>query len=341
MKKKILYVITKSNWGGAQRYVYDLATNLPPEYEPVVALGGNGALTEKLHARGIRTIPLTRLARDVDTNNDVRAFFELIRVLKEERPDIVHLNSSKAGALGALASRIVGIRRIIFTAHGWAFNEPVSLFSKAFRWTASLATILLSNRVITVSHFDNIHSPLGLTTDMIHNGIAETVFDDKNTARDYLTTNTKVRSDTHIVGTIAELHKNKGLDILIHAFREVAGAHLVIIGEGEERKKLEHLIQELGMQDRIHLLGFIENAQRLLKAFDVFVLPSRKEGLPYVILEAGSAGVPVVASIVGGIPEIIDDQLSGILVPAYDTEALTEALTMLVNNPRTRERYAE
>ena len=106
-RQKILLVITKSNWGGAQRYVYDLATNLPRDrFEVIVACGGSGTLITRLKESGVRVIPLGKLGRDISLGDDLGSFFSLLRILRTEHPDILHLNSSKAGGLGALAGRI-------------------------------------------------------------------------------------------------------------------------------------------------------------------------------------------------------------------------------------------
>ena len=340
MKKKLLFVITKSNWGGAGRYVFDLAASLSSEYDVAVALGGTGVLFEKLGKEGIRTISIPSLGRDIHVGNDNAAFFELLKIFKNEKPDIVHLNSSKAGGLGALAARLAHVPRIIYTAHGWAFNEPVPGLARFFRWAASLATLLLAHRVITVSRFDEVHSPLELEVTTVHNGVGAISFLPRAEARREIAQRAGIAESERIIGTIAELHANKGVDILIEAFTKTKDAHLVVIGEGEERLALEARIRKLGLEKRVHLLGFIENAALFLKAFDIFVLASRKEGLPYVLLEAGEAEVPVVASMVGGIPEIIDDQLSGALVPAYDVPALRETLNELLANPGTCTHYA-
>ncbi len=339
-KKKLLFVITKGSWGGAGRYVFDLATSLKGEYDVAVALGGKGSLEAKLKAQKIRIIEIPSLTRDITASGDSAAFFELLAIFKRERPDIVHLNSSKAGGLGALAARLIGIRRVVYTAHGWAFNEPVSKLSKIFRWTASLVTLLLCHHVITVSYFDMLHTPFGIKTNTVHNGIAGLDFLSRAEARTEIARRAGIPKDSFIVGTIAELTKNKGIDVLVRATTSLHDSHVVVIGGGEDEMLVNQLIAGYGLQNRFHLLGFIENASRFLKAYDIFVLPSRKEGLPYAILEAGLAGIAVVASSVGGIPEMIDDQLSGELVPAFDHESLAEAVNDLHGSPNTRERYA-
>ena len=151
-KKKIMYVITKGVWGGAQTYVYHLATNLPPEeYDVTVALGGGGALEERLKTANIRTIVFPDLVRDLRIAADIGMFFKLFKLFREEQPDIVHLNSSKIGGIGSFAAQLAGIEKIIFTAHGWAFSNgkdglPAGL-KKLFSWL----TILFTHQTITGS----------------------------------------------------------------------------------------------------------------------------------------------------------------------------------------------
>lgn len=339
MKKKLLFVITKSNWGGAQRYVYDLATNLP-EYDVAVAYGGEGELVRRLQEKHARLIPIPGMVRNVTASKDTQAFFELIKIFRRERPDIVHLNSSKAGALGALAARIARVPSIVFTVHGWPSNEPVSPLSKLFRWSASLATLLLCDKVMTVSHFAMMHAPLGIKTTPVHNGIEEPNFVPRDEAREFIAELAGIPKDALWMGTLAELHPNKGIDILIAALTSVPiGSYAIVMGEGVQRQYLEQLIATHNLGDRIKLVGFVRDAASYLKAFDLFVLPSRTEALGYVIIEAGFAGLPVVATTVGGIPEVVDDQLTGILVPPYDAQDLAAALNEMIESPNTRARY--
>ena len=154
-KKKILFVITKSNWGGAQRYVYDLATALPKtEFDVSVVFGQKGRLAEKLEQAGIKTYNIVSLQRDVSLGADLKSFFELRRLFKTVRPNIVHLNSSKAGGVGALAARVAGVKKIIFTAHGWPFWEDRNLVARAVIWFFSWTTALLAHKPIVISDYD-------------------------------------------------------------------------------------------------------------------------------------------------------------------------------------------
>jgi len=306
-QKKILFVITKANWGGAQRYVYDLATNLPKnEFDVSVAFGQEGLLAKKLRGSRIITFPINAMERDVSIGNDVKSFFELLRLFRAQKPDIVHLNSSKAGGIGALAARLASVPRIIFTAHGWPFWEHRNPISRGIIYFFSWLTGLLSHKIIVVSDYDlsvaqkmpfiahktiriyngiNLHLPLG-SGDVVRHSFPNGV---------------------RITGTIGELTKNKNQILLIEQAKKDPAMYVAIVGDGEDRLYLMKKIEEYGLKNRVKLFGFML-ASEVLRGFDVFALPSLKEGLPYVLLEAKAAGLPIVANHVGGVPEILDSK---------------------------------
>jgi len=305
MKRKILYVITKANWGGAQRYVFDLAANLPKgAFDVSVAFGQPGVLAEKLEAARIATHNITSLQRDVSFGSDIKSFFELLRLFKKLKPDVVHLNSSKAGGIGALAARVAGVPTIIFTAHGWPFWEPRSAPARAIIWVLSWLTALLSHKVVCISNHDlrvAKNMPfVGKKAVRIYNGIdLQTQFSSGEKVR------RAFPPGVHITGTIGELNKNKNQQALIEQAKKDTSMYVAIVGEGELRPFLEKKIKEYDLQDRVKLFGFMP-ATDAMCGFDTFALPSLKEGLPYVLLEAKLAGLPIVANRVGGIGEILD-----------------------------------
>lgn len=302
-KKKVLYVITKANWGGAQRYVFDLATHLSDGFEASVAYGQPGILEQRLKEAAIPTHPLLSLQRDVSGLSDIKSFFELYWLMVKMNPDVVHLNSSKAGGVGALAAWLAGVKRIIFTAHGWPFWEPRGRFIQALIWLASWATALLSDTVICISEFDaKVARSMPFIKHKvvrIYNGIGPMEFSSGEAIR------AAFPSGARITGTIGELNKNKNHIALIEQVHRDRGMYVAIVGEGELRQELEAKIKEYKLEGRVKLFGFMP-ASEALKGFDVFVLPSLKEGLPYVVLEAKQAGLPIQAARVGGIPEILD-----------------------------------
>ncbi|HET8575112.1 MAG TPA: glycosyltransferase family 4 protein [Candidatus Paceibacterota bacterium] len=353
-RKKLVYLITKANWGGAQRYVYDLAAHFCEDFDVLVLYGEKGLLAEKLEEKNIRVREISGLRRDVGLLSEIHAFWEIWKILREEQPDIFHVNSSKAGIMGTLAGRLIRVPRIIFTAHGWAFTEDRSIFSRAIIFLLHVKTILLSHVTIAVSQTTKEEISfvpfLGKKIVVIRNGIPAEGFLGRSTAQVDLQEKfpqlQKIfESGTLIFGSVAELHPNKNLALAVRAVVEIirngAKTALVVIGEGEERARLEALAAELRVQDHVFFPGKVEFAHRYLKAFDVFVLPSKKEGLPYVLLEAGVAGLPMVASGVGGIGEIIVDQRTGLLFPSDDAKKLESCMLSLLKNPAQREKYAE
>ena len=343
-----MFLVTKGNCGGAQRYVFDLATALPKEkFEAVVVCGEGNALPEKLAMEGVRCERVPSLGRDVGFA-DIATFREIFQLLKKERPDILHLNSSKAAALGAVAARLAHLQiKIIFTVHGWPFNEPRQFFVRTAIFLLSWLTALLSDVVITICSADFRTAKRMLfikkKTRLIHNGIKPFKILERSEARRALAPDAP--PETALIVTIAELTKNKGL---VHALRAIAELsserelppfQYIIIGEGELRAELEKIIAENNLSGIVRLAGFVPDAKTLLSGADIFLLPSLKEGLPYVLLEAGASGVPVVATNVGGVSDIIADMESGMLIRAKREKEIADALRFLLINHKKRDAF--
>ncbi len=345
--KRILYVVTKATWGGAQRYVFDLALAAKAAgHEVTVAYGAEGRLAEALRSSGIRGITVGNLGRDLSVSTDTAAFRDLYRVINAVGPDVVHLNSSKAGALGALAGRMLGIKRIIFTAHGWAFNEDRSALQRMYFWLAHYATVLLAHQTITVSEAtlrDTRGMPfVARKVRLVRLGIEEPDFMERGLAREQLSARMARPLPENVLwlGALSELTWNKSLHTLLGAAASLKerGVHagVVILGDGEERAFLQTLIEERNLEEEVRLVGFVPDGSRYAKAFDIFVLPSRTEALGYALIEAGYAGLPVVASNVGGIPEVVESGMTGLLVPRENSGALADALELLIKNAARR-----
>ncbi len=353
-QKKVLFLITKSNWGGAQRYVYDLATTLDPvAYQPIVACGGNGELVQKLHEAGIRVIAIPALERDISALKELKAITEITAIIKAERPDVLHVNSSKAGVYGALLGRILRVPHVIFTAHGWAFNEDRPLSQRLLFKTMHWLTVCLSHTTIAVSQtiINQLNWP-GVRSKMVSIPIGRAIpaFKTKDDARQLIEMHA-VGTERGLIdfhndywlGTVAELHPVKNLSVAIDAvatlIHVIPRLRYVIIGEGQERERLTTQIKQLGLEEHVFLVGAFPEAARLIPAFDCFVLPSRSEAAGYVLLEAGLAQVPVIASNVGGIPELIVDKQTGRLVPAGGVDALVTAVRETIDNTETTATY--
>jgi glycosyltransferase involved in cell wall biosynthesis len=382
-KKKILYIVTQSEFGGAQRYVFDLATHIKNEFDVAVAAGPpatpaakqrrasenpNGELFRHLDSSNIRYKYISCLKRRISPFYDLVALFQLRRLIKKEKPDIVHLNSSKAGILGSIAAKsVIHGPKVVYTAHGWVFNEPNGwLKQKIYLWLEKL-TAKCKDKIVCVSDYDHriviAHGFPKTKLITVHNGLdfGGLNFLPRDEARQKLLSKippsppfAKGGLGGIFIGSIANLYPTKGLEYLIEAAHIIKTNHLsltysaqggsapggnlsfVIIGEGPERKKLEKLIKKYGLENNFFLLGDIPDARQYLKAFDVFVLPSVKEGFPYAVLEAMAAGAPIVATNVGGIPEMAS------LRPASVNERTVLAEpAILLSEPKNSQQLAE
>jgi glycosyltransferase involved in cell wall biosynthesis len=348
----ILYVITKSNWGGAQRHVYDLAVAAKQTLSVAVALGGDGVLAHKLRTADIEAHGIAALQRDISLGKELYALIDLFRLFRQMRPTTVHLHSPKAGGLGAFAAQLAGVPQVIYTSHGLPFEEDRPWWQKAVLVFFTWLTFILCDTVILITQA-NLHKVskmpwLGRRIRFIRSGIDPVDPLPRDDARNRLremSGATEVTSSTTWIGTIAEYHPVKGLEYLIRGIGLVRRKHpdviCMLIGGGEQEGRLNEIIEECGLSKNVFLVGFIDAAARYLSAFDIFALTSLKEGLPYVVLEAGSIGVGFVGSSISSIQEIVTDMTSGVLVRPKQPKEIAGALALLIDDASRRELYGK
>ena len=309
----------------------------------------------------LKIVQLKHLVRAVSPINDILAIFELKKLYKQLQPDIIHLNSSKASIVGSLA-KCVMLRAsciMIYTAHGWVFNEPLNLLIKWFYKFLEKTTAQLKNKIIVLSDRDLddglklgipkeklVKIPLGINLPQLlskEDALKQIVKLSNLPCRQ---AGCQIVKNCKLIATIANLYPTKGLDVLIESIRllnfqfPVSNFQFIIIGEGSQRPKLENLIKKYHLENVVFLLGTIKNAAEYLPAFDLFILPSRKEGTPYTILEAMSAGTPIISTTVGGIPSLLENKKEGILVEPENPVQLAEAISFALNNQEEMKKYA-
>ena len=387
--KRILFLVTQSEFGGAQRYVFETAKYLNlRNYEVLVGAGqGDGELFRKLRNTGVQPVYLKEMRRTPWPWQMALAIKEIYNLLKKERPDILFLCSTTAGFLGSIAaffyrgstSRVLTKGeeesllsspsksleygevepRVIYRIGGWAFRDPRNfILNKIILWAEKI-TSPLKDKIIVNSEIDRklaiqyrVAKPEKIIK--IHNGIDLNSLDflSREEARNCLISKTSLarsdllkRTDLIMVGTVANFYKSKGLNYLIEAIHflrsDLPGRSdllkFLIIGEGRQRPQLESLIKKYELENNVFLIGKISDAQRYFKAFDIFVLPSLKEGFPWVILEAMAAQSAIIATRVGAIPEIIENEVDGLLVKPKNSQELAEKIVYLLKNPELRE----
>lgn len=351
---KILYFITKSNWGGAQKYVFDLATYFKEieKEEVLVTFGGNGILSEKLNHKKIHTIKISNLDRDIDFFREFKVLKEIFKIIKKEKPDLIHLNSSKISLFSAFLGRVLKVRKIIFTAHGFPFREgrPYMqiLFIKIFTWL----TIFLSHKTICVSQkdYEDVKNWLFIKNKLlvIHNGLKKE--EESEDPLVYIQEDEdshfgKEKNKVNII-SIAELHKNKGLEYSIKTINLLKERlqnfkYTIFSFGGDEELNLRNLIVENNLENFIEIKILQKDEKINLKEFDIYFLPSIKEGLPYVLLEAGINSLPVVASNTGGVCEVVENYKNGFLINPKDINGFELALEKLIINKELRKKFGD
>ncbi len=319
-RKRLLIAITLAETGGAQSYVAHLLPALTEHYDVVVAAHGTGPLESAANRAGARFVPLRNVRRPIGLR-DLAGLVELVRLFRRERPDIVHLNSSKVGLLGRIAAFLARVPARVFTVHGWSFSPHAGAAATAFRTLERLLSPLAWT--ICVSEGDRAKAP-------------------------WLNGRAVVIPNAVDVGAISVANRNGGTPAIVSVGRLVLpkdcwtlGAALralepgsfraTVVGEGPQRPFLTGI-------PSVELAGERDDVPDVLARADVFVLSSRSEGMPISVLEAMAAGLPVVATAVGGVPEIVVDGETGLLVPAGDADALADALRRLLADAALRRR---
>lgn len=334
-KPRLLVAITLAETGGAQTYLAHLLPALAKHFDVTIAAHGPGPLRDVASRAGAAFVPLTQVRRAVSPFRDALGLVELYRLLRSERPEVLHLNSSKVGILGAVAGWVARVPVRVFTVHGWAFRAHsgwrAGAFVLAHRLTRSLTT-----SVICVSQAER---RVGLAARTCIRGrtvvIANAVPIGAIRARDL--------SHPPVVVSVTRLRPPKDTLTLVRALQIVAPQlhQALIVGDGPERSSISTAIDQAGLGDRVELLGDRADVRELLARSDIFVLATLSEGMPLALLEAMAEGLPVVASRVGGIPEIVQDGENGLLVPAGDPDALARALHRLLTDPDLRIRLGK
>jgi glycosyltransferase involved in cell wall biosynthesis len=285
---------------------------------------------EAARALGVKTWLVPNLTRYIIPWKDLRVISDVKRIVGEFQPDIIHANSSKAGFAARLAARRVG-RPVIFTARGWAFAANTPLWRRPLVLAAERLLAPLATRIVCVSHDDRelaIRCKVGKPEQLlvIHNGATDiplqTTYPERRPVRGVM---------------VARFSRQKDHALLLGAFAELKlPMELLLVGEGELLEKNRRLAQSLGIADRVRFLGGRTDVAEILADCDIFVLTSHYEGFPNVVLEAMRAGLPVIASDVGGTREAILQEITGFVIPHGNRGALKEKLTYLVQNRDAR-----
>jgi glycosyltransferase involved in cell wall biosynthesis len=330
---RILLLITLAETGGAQTYVAGLLPALTRRLDVVVAAHGDGPLRDAALATGARYVPLRHVRRNLHPARDLLGLLELAALIRRERPDILHANSSKAGLLGRIAAAALGVPVRIFTAHGWAFKAYSGPVSALYRWADRLMAPLTTTTVC-VSERER-SAGVAARTCRAHDTVVIPSAVDAGAVPQ-----ARLAGSPPRVIMVGRLAAPKDAVTLVRALAGVRRSPFTatIVGDGPDRPAVEAEIRNAGLEGVVELTGERHDVPRLLAEADVFVLSTRSEGAPLSVLEAMAAGLPVVASAAGGVPEIVADRATGLLVPPGDAAGLAAALEQVLADASLRRR---
>lgn len=341
---RILHVITRLVHGGAQRNTIMCAADQARRGHEVTLVTGTesgpeGSLLEEARRDPYRLVELPALVREPSPRHDLLAFVALWRLMGREGYDVVHTHTSKAGILGRWAAWLRRVPAVVHTPHGHVFHGYFSPPKAALFKAVERASARVTHRIVTLTEGD--------LQDHLREGIAPPdrfVTIPSGVALEGFRRPAGPSPHGETIGCVARLVEVKGPLDLLEAMAHVAArfprARLLLVGDGPLRAQVEGRIRDLGLQDRVVLAGRLEDPAPALREMDVFALPSHNEGMGRAAVEAMAAGLPVVATRVGGLPDVVSAD-AGILVPPRDPVALAEALCRLLGDPDLRRRLGD
>ncbi len=395
--KPILLMVTSQDWGGAQAYVFNLALEMKSQGLPVIICAGSAptrddSLGQKCHSAGIDFIEIKHLARNINPIDNFLALIELIKLFRRVQPRAIQLNSSMMGAVGSLAGYLTKVPKIVYTAHGWVFNEQLPNWKKTlYIWIEKISArlkhviICLHDQDLELAKKHGIKPRQKIT--VIPNGIDAITFEKNLAGREEacktlseiaalvgLPRNDNVSFDVGrgvlpfakggrtlgfllhatcymfcderrgtLVGTVANAYPPKNLLWYLEVCQAVHAKdpdiRFVIAGDGPQMEELKAKHRALEQEEYVLLTGRLDPAG-IYQAFDIFVLPSSKEGMPITILEAMAAKLPIIATDVGACRLMLEPD-AGLIVPPNDLSTLTQTILDLTDDADKRQKLGQ
>lgn len=330
---------------GVQRVTLDELEKLDASHKCWLICQNFGPLTDAAKLSGSEVVTVSSLRREINLVQDLKAFWHLWRCFRIQHFDVVHTHSSKTGVLGRFAARLANVPCIVHTVHGFAFPAAKTRLQRRVFHIMEWLGARCSHKVICLHEEDAriCRDELGLPPEKIiilPNGVdiekfqppRETV--NQAELRDIL----GLPESRKIILMVGRLWEQKNPKCLIDAYRRLwdkgdPGADLVLVGDGELLPVLAETVRQVGLDKHVHFLGWRTDTPALMQASDIFVLPSRWEGMPLAILEAMSSGLPIVVTDIPGNRHLVEDNIHGLLFPNEDDEALCESLHRLLEAP--------
>jgi glycosyltransferase involved in cell wall biosynthesis len=345
-RTKVLHLITRLAIGGAQDNTLLTVENHNRDlYTVHLAAHPSDSWLHRAEVAADTFHPIPNLIRSINPIKDLQALVDIINLLRREQFDVVHTHSSKAGILGRIAARIVGVPVVVHTIHGFAFHDFMSPWKRRFYIILERGLRPLADFYITVCELNRTQA---IDLNLIHPQNSQTVYSGISFTKlerpvDIKTTRLELNipDGWQTIIMVGRLDEQKAPYYLIDAFAKVVQECpeilLFLVGEGELQSRLEAQTHTLGIENQVKFLGSREDVPEILKVADIFALSSLWEGLGRAMTEAMLVGKPVVVPNIYGIPEIVKHEETGLLFPAKDVNQLASHLIDLLRHPQKRE----
>jgi len=295
--------------------------------------------------KGVKCIPLSSLMRKIDPLSDFRTFIELCRLIRQEKPDIVHTHTSKAGFLGRWAGCIAGIPFIVHTPHGHVFFGHFNTMAAKLFLLIERLTAMITDRMVALTKGERqdyiklfVARPDRIVT--IHSGVDVEHYMNVPVNMAAKKRSLGLNPNSLVVGTVGWLLPIKGPMHLLNAMGKIwqirLDVELVYVGKGDLEEAIKQQALKMGASERVKVLGWRDDVHEIMPVFDLLALPSLNEGMGRVLVEAMAAGKPIVASNVGGIPDLVHHGKNGFLVKPGDETGLSVAIEKLLADENMR-----
>ena len=348
-KKKIVHIAQSA--GGVAEYLYIFVKNLDNvNYENILIVSEDYEGQIERFKPYVSNIYIVPMIREIEFKSDIKAIFKVKKILKQIKPDIVYMHSSKAGAIGRIALAFNFRIPVLYNAHGWYFNATISKKKKKFFALIEKMLALKTKMIINISksEYDSaIKNKIAPEKKMciIENGIDFDKFKDNNKYRKETREKYNIKDEEIVIGVVGRLSEQKDPMTMIKAFKLVndvkSNTKLMYVGSGNLEEDVKEYAKQAGILDKIIITGWVSNVEEYIPVFDIAVLPSKWEGFGLVLIEYMACDKPIVASDIGGIPDIIKDKENGLLCKCNDYKDLSEKLLYLINNNEIAYRMIE
>ena len=345
---RIVNLIARLNVGGPAVAVTHLTERMSaPDYESFLVCGtiepGEGDMTYYAKERGIEPIIIPELGRSLNPVRDIRTLWKVYQLIKEMKPDVVHTHAAKAGFVGRLAAWLAGVPVIVHTFHGHVFRGYFSPSKTQFFIFLERMTARMSDTIITLSDglrrelAEEYHIARKGRITVLPLGLDLGVFTKMARKSGVFRKEYDIPDDAPLIGIVGRITPIKNHSLFLKAAAEIQKqlpkARFVIVGDGETRAEIEALVDQLALREAVIFTGWQKDLAHIYSDLDVLVISSVNEGTPVTVIEGLAAGCPVVATAVGGLPDLLDHGKLGKLVDDQEPSSLAKAIVEVVAKP--------